>query len=219
MRKVIVFALWCAFAFWCCDAHAQYNPIPNFTGTLAGKAFRDAVNNKLSGGDSNGISPVITSITFSQLPGTVQNGKVFYIQDGAPGTPCTGGGQGAWATGVNNQWNCGPIAGGPGAPTSVTCNHLNTIVGSGTFLAGANNASGSFTTPSSTTDVDNCTINFSVPSANNRVCQFGIRNVDGSASSAGVADTATTTSAKVDFPSAGGTVSGTNKLTIAYECF
>jgi len=91
--------------FACRPVFAQYNPIPNFTGTLAGQHFRNAVNNKLNGSDS--IAPQLVHINFAQLPATAVNGQLFYVVDGAPGTPCRGGGSGAVAMGVNGQWACG----------------------------------------------------------------------------------------------------------------
>jgi len=87
------------------SARAQYVPIPNFTGTLAGQQFRNALNNKLSGADT--ISPQLVHINFAQLPAAAVNGQSFYINDGAPGLPCRGGGAGAIAIGVNGQWVCG----------------------------------------------------------------------------------------------------------------
>src|SRR5208283_5121468 len=63
----LVFALLCAGT-----AHAQYNPIPNFTGNLAGQAFRNALNNKLNGSDT--ISPQLVHLNFFQLPMAVTNG-------------------------------------------------------------------------------------------------------------------------------------------------
>jgi len=196
----------------CGVARAQYVPIPNFTGNLAGQQFRNALNNKLSGADT--ISPQLVHILFSQLPATVTNGQLFYVTDGAPGTPCAGGGTGAIAQGINGVWSCGPVPGGPAAPTSVSCSHKNTVVGAGSFNSGSTNYAGSFTTPATTTDVDNCTVTFSIPSANNRICSWRVANGDGTASVPGVADISTTTSAKVDFPSAGATTGGLNKLTV-----
>jgi pectate lyase-like protein len=86
-------------------ARAQYNPIPNFTGTLAGQQFRNALNNKLNGADT--ISPQLVHRNFAQLPSTVTNGQMYYVDDGATGTPCRGGGSGAIAMGVNGRWVCG----------------------------------------------------------------------------------------------------------------
>jgi hypothetical protein len=87
------------------SSFAQYAPIPNFTGTLAGQQFRNAINNKLSGTDN--ISPQLTHIYAYQLPATVTNGQLYYVADGAPGTPCRGGGSGAIAMGVDGKWTCG----------------------------------------------------------------------------------------------------------------
>jgi hypothetical protein len=196
---------------------AQYVPIPNFTGTLAGQQFRNALNAKLGGSDT--IAPQLVHLTYSQLPATVTNGQLFYLTDGAPGTPCVGGGSGAIAQGINGVWSCGPVPGGPPAPTSVSCSHKATVVGAGTFNTGSTNTVGSFTTPVSTTDVDNCTITFSTPSANNRICSWRVWTADYSASAEAVADVSTTTTAKVDFPSSGATSSGASKLTVSYTCF
>jgi hypothetical protein len=199
-------------------AQAQYNPIPNSTGTLAGGQFRSALNNKLSGADTTGISPVWVPINFANLPATVQNGQIFYLIDGAPGTPCAGGGTGAVATGVNGQWSCGTVPGGPAAPTSVSCSYASTVVGNGTIGAGSTNYSGFITTPNSAADVDNCTITFSVPSATHRMCRWNVHNADRSANVAGAPDASSTTTSKVDFPSAGSTSAG-GALTIEYQCF
>ncbi len=46
-------------------------------------------------------------IFFYQLPAIVTNGQMYYVTDGANGTPCAGGGTGAFALGVNGQWSCG----------------------------------------------------------------------------------------------------------------
>ena len=86
-------------------AHAQYNPIPNFNGNLAGQQFRNADNSKLNGQDT--ITPQLAHIFFYQLPAIVTNGQMYYVTDGANGTPCAGGGTGAFALGVNGQWSCG----------------------------------------------------------------------------------------------------------------
>lgn len=46
-------------------------------------------------------------ITFSNLPGTVSTGQLYYINDGTPGSvPCTGGGTGTIAMGIGTQWVC-----------------------------------------------------------------------------------------------------------------
>ena len=212
-------ALACVLFLLCAlPAHAQYTPIPNATGTLAGQVVRNAINNKLSGADTSGISPVWVAIHFANLPASVQNGQVFYLIDGAPGTPCAGGGTGAIAQGINGIWACGLVPGGTAAPTSVSCSYATTVVGAGTIGAGATNYAGFFTTPNSSTDVDNCTLTFSIPSATNRMCRWNVRNTDRSANVAGAPDTSTMTTAKVDFPSAGSTSVG-GVLTIEYVCF
>ena len=90
---------------WAGVASAQYNPIPNFNGNLAGQQFRNAINSKLNGQDT--IAPQLVHIFFYQLPAIVTNGQMYYVTDGANGTPCAGGGNGAFALGVNGQWSCG----------------------------------------------------------------------------------------------------------------
>ena len=86
-------------------AAAQYTPIPNFTGTLAGQQFRNALNNKLNGSDT--IAPQVTHLNVSGLPGTAVNGQLYYADDGTPGSvPCTGGGTGSFVQGVNGVWSC-----------------------------------------------------------------------------------------------------------------
>jgi hypothetical protein len=98
-------------------AFAQYQPIPNYgpggavepdQPTNGGYFMRQAINGRFSG--SVPISPQLVHLNFSQLPSTVTNGQVYYLNDGAPGTPCKGGGGGAIAIGVANQWMCTPIA-------------------------------------------------------------------------------------------------------------
>lgn len=56
-----------------------------------------------------------TSVTFAQLSAmTRTNGWEYYVSDGSPTSPCTGGGTGALAVRVNGAWNCS--TGGSGAP-------------------------------------------------------------------------------------------------------
>lgn len=195
-------------------AYAQYAPVPNGSGLQV----RNAFNNKLSGADAGGISPKITGILFSQLPAAAANGQVYYVRDAAYGTPCIGGGPGALAIAVNGIWVCGQLPGGPAAPNGVTCSHQSTVVGAGAIIGGSTNNAGFFTTPISTVDVDNCTIVFSVPSPNNRLCAFQVSNFDNSVSIAGVAGTQTSTTAQVNFASGGGTTTS-KPLTIDYSCF
>jgi len=90
-------------------ARAQYTAIPNFTGQTAGQQFRNAINNKFSGADTS--SPQLVHLYFYQLPATVTNGVMYYINDGSITSPCAGGGTGAVATGVNGVWNCASSAG------------------------------------------------------------------------------------------------------------
>jgi hypothetical protein len=84
---------------------AQYSPIPNFVGNLAGQQFRNAINGMFSG--STQSSPQLVHLYSYQLPSTVVNGQLYYVNDGAPGNPCKAGGSGAVAMGVNGQWVCG----------------------------------------------------------------------------------------------------------------
>jgi hypothetical protein len=97
-------------------AFAQYTPIPNYGngGAVvpdqpgqAGYYMRRDINNRFNGTVS--ISPQIVHLNFFQLPATVTNGQIYYINDGAPGAPCKGGGSGAIAMGVNGQWVCGSV--------------------------------------------------------------------------------------------------------------
>jgi hypothetical protein len=98
-------------------AHAQYQPIPNFTGVGAGQQFRNAVNGLGSG--ATPISPRLVALPFSALNVTPeQDGQVFWCRDCAQGAVCsTGGSNGAVAVGANGQWTCnlGPaeLGGGP----------------------------------------------------------------------------------------------------------
>jgi Pectate lyase superfamily protein len=93
-----------AFLLIASRSFAQYNPIPNFTGTLAGQQFRNALNNKLSGSDT--IAPQLVHLNFASLPATAVTGQLYYINDGAPGNPCRGSGSGAIAMGMNGRWVC-----------------------------------------------------------------------------------------------------------------
>jgi hypothetical protein len=86
-------------------AFAQYSPIPNYTGILAGQQFRNAINGMFSG--STQSSPQLVHLYSYQLPSTVVNGQLYYVNDGAPGNPCKAGGSGAVAMGVNGKWVCG----------------------------------------------------------------------------------------------------------------
>jgi hypothetical protein len=166
----------------------------------------------------SGSSRQLVHLNFAQLPATVTNGQMYYVNDGAPGTPCSGGGNGAVAVGDGGVWSCGPIPGGSGIPSSVSCSYQGTLVGAGGFAAGSNNNAGSFTTPNTGIDVDNCTVTFSTPSPAARVCIWSATNADASATVAPRADTSTSTTAKVDFPSAGSNIAG-GPLTIGYICF
>ena len=163
-------------------------------------------------------STQLVHLNFAQLPAIATNGQMYYVNDGAPGTPCISGGTGAVATRNGGMWNCGPIPGGTGTPSSVTCSHQGTFVGEGSFTADSNNNAGHFITPDTSTDVDNCTITFSMPAPVARQCIWSATNADASATVAAPADSATSTTAKVDFPSAGSNTAG-GPLTIGYICF
>ena len=106
-------------------ARAQYSAIPNGTGA----AVRAAINGKLGGTDSNGISPRIVQVPFASLPSET-DGRLFYVTDGTPSTPCTGGGSGAIAVGVGGVWNCLPTRPNGAANTPLFNN------GSGGFTNG-----------------------------------------------------------------------------------
>jgi hypothetical protein len=164
------------------------------------------------------ISAQLTQINFSQLPPTAPNGQMYYVVDAAPGTPCIGGSKGAVATAIGGVWSCGPLSGGPGTPKSVSCSYEGTLVGAGSFTAGSNNNAGSFTTPNTSTDVDNCTVTFSTPAPAARRCIWSATSADASATATPRADTSTSSTAMVDFPSAGSNTAG-GPLTIGYICF
>lgn len=59
--------------------------------------------------------------TFANLP-TVSDGKVRFVVDGSAGSPCTGGGSGAYAYRIGGIWVCNAATagGGGGAPTDAT---------------------------------------------------------------------------------------------------
>jgi hypothetical protein len=81
----------------------NYQVIPNYSGIGAGQQFRNDINNHLSG--VTPIAPRIVTISYSQLP-PEQDGQQFYLRDGTAGNPCTGGGHGAYAFGVQGAWVC-----------------------------------------------------------------------------------------------------------------
>ena len=80
-----------------------YQPIPDFTGNLAGLAFRGAINDRFSGVQP--ISPRIVNQTFSSLPAE-KDGLLIFCADCQQSIPCAGGGPGALALGENGTWNC-----------------------------------------------------------------------------------------------------------------
>jgi len=82
-----------------------YVPIPNFTGTDAGLAFRNAINDRFSGAQS--IAPRAGNVTFANL-GPEQDGDILYCIDCKTSTPCSAGGSGALAVGTMGQWQCNP---------------------------------------------------------------------------------------------------------------
>jgi hypothetical protein len=80
-----------------------YQPIPDFTGTNAGLAFRGAINDRFSGAQT--ITPRVTDQPFSSLP-SEQDGLLLFCKDCQPTIPCASGGAGAWAFGQNGVWTC-----------------------------------------------------------------------------------------------------------------
>ena len=90
-------------------AQAQYRPIPNYIGIGAGQEFRNDINNHLSG--VTPIAPRLVSIPFAQLPAE-QDGQMYWLADGKQTSPCTAGGSGALAVGMQGAWNCSAGASG-----------------------------------------------------------------------------------------------------------
>ena len=85
-----------------------YHPLPNFSGVDAGRDFRDALNDRFSGNQP--ISPKIVSLPFASLAAE-QDGLVVYCNDCKRSLPCSPGGSGALAIGVNGQYECNtPLA-------------------------------------------------------------------------------------------------------------
>ena len=78
-------------------------PIASFTAVGAGLQFREAINNRLSGGQP--ILPMVVSPTFANLPAE-QDGVILSCKDCKRTTPCGSGGQGASALGACGQWYC-----------------------------------------------------------------------------------------------------------------
>lgn len=154
-------------------AWAQYVPIPNFTGTHAGQQFRNAINNKLNGSDT--IAPQLVHLNFANLPSTVTNGQMFYVNDGKAGTPCVGGGAGVWAIGINGAWVC--LANGSGGGSSVATGMVypetfNAVDDARVFYAGAM-ANGSSTL------IDTTDAPFTNTSVGKIICVGGISGVYG----------------------------------------
>ncbi len=85
-------------------AHAQYQPVPNYTGIGAGFNFRQAVNQRFSG--SAPIAPRIVALPYGSLP-SEQDGDLFWCADCKETAPCVAGGSGAWAFGSRGAWWCG----------------------------------------------------------------------------------------------------------------
>lgn len=88
-------------------ARAQYQPIPNYIGIGAGLQFRNDINNHLSG--VTPIAPRLVSLPLAQLP-TEQDGQLYWCADCHETAPCTAGGAGAPAVGVDGQWSCSAAA-------------------------------------------------------------------------------------------------------------
>jgi hypothetical protein len=80
-----------------------YQPIPDFTGSMAGLAFRNAINDRFSGVQP--ITPRMTDQTFSSLPAEA-DGLLIFCKDCQQSIPCVAGGPGAWAFGQNGVWTC-----------------------------------------------------------------------------------------------------------------
>jgi hypothetical protein len=80
-----------------------YHPIPNFIGQDAGLDFRNAINDRLSGAEV--IAPRLGAVPFASL-GPEQDGSQLYCSDCQATLPCTAGGSGAMASGINGQWQC-----------------------------------------------------------------------------------------------------------------
>jgi len=107
------------------QAGAQCNPIPP---GLSGSAYQNAVNAKFCGTDTS--SPQIAHVLAANLPASVTNGLLYYVDDGLPGSvPCQGGGSGAIAQGINGVWTCGAPGGG-GTPTTA-CGQSAIVLSSG----------------------------------------------------------------------------------------
>ncbi|HVN27891.1 MAG TPA: hypothetical protein VMT64_05360, partial [Candidatus Binataceae bacterium] len=83
-----------------------YIPIPNFTGSEAGLDFRNAINDRFSGAQA--IAPRVGNVTFANL-GPEQDGSVLYCKNCQATLPCSAGGSGAWATGIDGQWECNAL--------------------------------------------------------------------------------------------------------------
>jgi hypothetical protein len=101
VRAVLSVIIGCIIG--CRIAHAQYQPIPNYTGIGAGQKFRNDVNNHLSG--VTPIAPRIVSLPFAQLP-SEQDGQEYWCLDCMRSNPCAGGGAGALAVGQRGVWSC-----------------------------------------------------------------------------------------------------------------
>jgi len=134
-------------------AHAQYQNIPNYGNNCtilpdqpgnAGYCFRSDVNGNGSG--ARATSPQLVHLYANQLPATVVNGQMYYINDGTVGSPCTGGGTGAIAQGINGVWVCTGSAAPPVPPSLVSTTVWNPWqtskaerIGTGTGSAGPYN--------------------------------------------------------------------------------
>lgn len=105
-------------------AHAQYQPIPNYTGVGAGQQFRDDINNHLSG--VTPIAPVLVPLNFASLSATPeQDGQLYWCRDCLQAPVCTNGGGGALALGSGGEWTCNGGATASGPPTGTAGHDLS----------------------------------------------------------------------------------------------
>ncbi len=107
------------------DPMNQPPPVPGFVEIYGNPTNDQTINQPVNGiagwgglstsfTFTNGLSlgPVITA----QLSLLTGFSTIIYVSDGTPGSPCTGGGTGAWAFYTDGQWNC--FNGGPSSSSS-----------------------------------------------------------------------------------------------------